>query len=56
MFRSVVCWGQYQAEGAAWGKRAVGEGAVPGEGTVQAFLFPLVTSWQIPKLERTQLR
>lgn len=32
------------------------EGAVPGEGTVQAFRFPLVTSWQIPKLERTQLR
>lgn len=28
-----------------------GEGAVPGAGIVQAFLFPIVTSWQIPKLK-----
>lgn len=35
------------AEGALWGKRF----AVPGEGTVQALLFPLVTSWQISKLK-----
>lgn len=28
-----------------------GEGAVPGEGIGQAFLFPMVTSWQIPKLK-----
>ena len=44
--------------GALWGKRAGlrGRGQWWGrystrEGTVQAFLFPIVTSWQIPKLK-----
>lgn len=43
------CGGREQGSGQ---EDNAGEGAVPGEGIVQAFLFPVVTSWQIPKLKR----
>lgn len=50
-------WSQCQVEGAVWGKRPrLGTRTVEGrvqyrEGTQQAFLFPLVTSWQITRLQ-----